>query len=38
AKQVKDLTAGAVLLFSITAVVVGLLVMAPPLANRLGLF
>jgi len=37
AKQVKDLTAGAVLVFALVAVAVGLLVLGPPLLVRLGL-
>lgn len=36
AKQVKDLTAGAVLLVALTSVVVGLLVLAPPLLLKFG--
>lgn len=36
AKQVKDLAAGAVLVMAITAVVVGLLLLGPPLLMRLG--
>jgi diacylglycerol kinase len=37
AKQVKDLAAGAVLLSAMMAVVVGLLILTPPLLSRLGL-
>jgi len=36
AKRVKDLTAGAVLVVAIVSVVVGLLVLGPPLLARLG--
>jgi diacylglycerol kinase len=36
AKQAKDVAAGAVLASSITAVVVGLLILGPPLLRRLG--
>lgn len=35
AKQVKDLTAGAVLVFAIVSVAVGLLILGPPLLARL---
>ncbi len=37
AKLVKDVAAGAVLVIAITAVVVGLIVLGPPLLARLGL-
>jgi len=37
AKRVKDLAAGAVLLSAMVAVVVGLLLLGPPLLQRLGL-
>ncbi len=37
AKLVKDLAAGAVLLSAMIAVIVGILLLAPPLAKRLGL-
>ncbi|HOS80084.1 MAG TPA: diacylglycerol kinase family protein [Anaerolineae bacterium] len=37
AKRVKDLAAGAVLLAAIIAVIVGLLLLGPPLLQRLGL-
>ncbi|MGC9469668.1 MAG: diacylglycerol kinase family protein [Anaerolineae bacterium] len=37
AKQVKDLAAGAVLIMAIVSVLVGLLVLGPPLWLRLGL-
>ncbi|MCJ7549864.1 MAG: diacylglycerol kinase family protein [Anaerolineae bacterium] len=36
AKRVKDLTAGAVLIAAIVSVVVGLLILGPPLLARLG--
>ena len=36
AKRVKDLTAGAVLVAAIVSVVVGLLILGPPLLARLG--
>jgi len=38
AKQVKDLAAGAVLVWAIVSVAVGLLILGPPLLERLGIF
>jgi diacylglycerol kinase len=37
ARQAKDVAAGAVLIAAITAVAVGILILAPPLLARLGL-
>ncbi len=36
AKQVKDLAAGAVLVMAITAVIIGLMLLGPPLLERIG--